>query len=944
VHRGVVEAAALLVDEDLAGPLGARRRVLTAWAPGATVHRLGAALLVRFALPRRIDCARAPGLPLSATSAEPGAPIASAPLDEDEVAAIAAARGSAILVREGAVLAVSPADADLEDPATYLDLDAFDAVPVAPLGPAPARPLIVAAPVNRPARDIFGVSPPAPELASVMAALAAARGKDGAAAAAAEHDATAGGRVTALLARFAALLATLASLVARVGARIGSGARPDRAPAGEPRSSRTELVLATGPRRPDGPTLADRVAARLHDWMVSLVARARLAPLIGRRQAEYLGRMVDMFDRGDFSEALRHAIPLGDGKGEGPALGGGPALGLPTPRTGLAISVGNAGVSTSIFAGDDFYAELRKKYRAAFERLEREGRIDEAAFVLAELLRADEEAVAFLERHGRLRLAAELAEARNMPPGLLVRQWFLAGERDRALRIARRTGAFADAVTRLEKTDVASAQQLRILWAESLATAGDYEAAVGVIWPIVEARRLGAAWIDAVLEQGGLAAARMLVRKLELMPESFPDVRARVLALLDDTGPGSSAERRALAEAFLAGAPTSRTRTLARATVRALVRDGARSGELSTTALVAKLAAFAADDALRADLPSWPAVERTRLTAVPVARAFDFAAADAGAIPVSDAVYLPNGRVVAALGEAGVRVLGRDGRTLFHLDQPAHRLVISDHGDRAIALARRGDVWRLSRLDLLGRRTEVWCEAAIDVFAADFDGTAWAVASGDTLLVIDAAAPRFEAFASFPLRERVAAIGRSATSCALITMGTGKNVHLSRVRFDLPGWTMRTQKKIDGPTLAPAETAFGPAITALGAATICSTRSPPLGGLEEKPVMMLHARDGADPPRFELAGGPGLPIAADARPGWVAWALRSWDPRPQGAAVRVHLLDEGRLEARAQVTLAGATQASVRLGDESLTVTDDRGRVLVFELFHGSLIRSLRLV
>ena len=46
-----------------------------------------------------------------------------------------------------------------------------------------------------------------------------------------------------------------------------------------------------------------------------------------------------------------------------------------------------------------------------------------------------------------------------------------------------------------------------------------------------------------------------------------------------------------------------------------------------------------------------------------------------GAFAVSDAAYLPGGRCVVALGEAGVRLLSRDGRTVAHFDQPATDIV-----------------------------------------------------------------------------------------------------------------------------------------------------------------------------------------------------------------------------------------------------------------------------
>jgi hypothetical protein len=222
------------------------------------------------------------------------------------------------------------------------------------------------------------------------------------------------------------------------------------------------------------------------------VARAlvwtRLASIAGRRQAEYLARMLEMFDSNRLDEALRHAIPLSDRIAE--ALR--PSLGTPSPRSDLSIVPRRGAASTSIGLGPDLYELLRQRYRRAFERLVARGEIEKAAFVLAELLGADEEAVSFLERHGRFLLAAQVAEARGLRSGLVIRQWFLAGDRARALRIARRTGAYADAVARLERSHAKEARAFRILWADALASSGAYAAAVDVIWPVEDARRVAA--------------------------------------------------------------------------------------------------------------------------------------------------------------------------------------------------------------------------------------------------------------------------------------------------------------------------------------------------------------------------------------------------------------------------------------------------------------------
>jgi hypothetical protein len=933
VHRGVVEASGLLVDEALSGAEDARRRVVAMWAPGVTVHRVGPALLVRFAAPRRIDCARAPGLPLVRVSDAPGAPLASAPLAPDEVAAAAPPRDAVLLVRAGALTTVVLTDAAREDPASYLDLSAFDVVQPDALGPAPAGPMVLATATAGAARELLGVAAAPPERAAAMAALRASGGEGGRGGASAGSGSGSGSGPAAggaLLPLLGGVLSALATLLARLFPRGGGdGAGASAASAGNGRA------LSAVPQAPAGPSLAQRLSAQLRRWIASALVRARLAQLLGRRQAEYFDRLLDMFDRGDLGEALRHAIPLG-GAADGLDA---PAFGVPSPRRDLSIALApRRGAGSTIFTELSFHEHLRRKYRAAFERLEREGRIDEAAFVLAELLQRDEEAVAFLERHGHRRRAAELAEARGLPPGLVVRQWFLAGDVARAVRLARRHDAFADALVRLEKHERAPA--LRLLWANTLADAGDFAAAVDVIWPIEEARHLGRAWIDLAIDQGGGAAARMLVRKLDLVPASFPDVREKVLALLADTGSVGDGDRRAFAEALMRGRSVDPlVRTLVRPTLRALVRDGGRSGETAGRTLVEKLAAFTDDPTLRADLPRWPTVERIPLAKLTQTRRFEVAASDTGATPILDAASLPGGRTLVALGEAGVRVLSRDGRPLFHLDQPAHRLVVSDRGDRALALAPRGDALRVARLDLVRRRSEAWCEAPrLEAYAADFDGAQWVVASGSKLLFIDALEPRFEALASVPLEGQAAAVGRSPRSCTAVVgvvrvSGGGRDIQTawSRARFDLPSWTLRANKLIPA---MPFEPYIDGSLTAAGAtvAVVLGVPGPDTLGL-------AVVGDGGVYRLAELSFASELRPEAhvlEARDGWIACAAAD------ATGIRVRLLDEQELVTRAEVTMSGAKRASVRLGDDALTIADDRGRVFVLDLAYGGLLRDLR--
>ncbi|MEG2962153.1 MAG: hypothetical protein RR860_05625, partial [Janthinobacterium sp.] len=54
---------------------------------------------------------------------------------------------------------------------------------------------------------------------------------------------------------------------------------------------------------------------------------------------------------------------------------------------------------------------LRQVYRRSYERLARENRVEEAVFVLAELLEERREALDYLEKHARYQQAADLALA-----------------------------------------------------------------------------------------------------------------------------------------------------------------------------------------------------------------------------------------------------------------------------------------------------------------------------------------------------------------------------------------------------------------------------------------------------------------------------------------------------------------------------------------------------
>src|SRR5262249_13872112 len=129
--------------------------------------------------------------------------------------------------------------------------------------------------------------------------------------------------------------------------------------------------------------------------------------------------------------------------------------------------------------------------------------------------------------------------------------------------------------------------------------------------------------------------------------------------------------------------------------------------------------------------------------------------------------------------------------------EPAHKIVISDLADRAILAARRGEVVRLSRLDIAGKRVQTWCEARVSTFALDFDGLTWFVAREGTLYAIDAIGARWEHLWKVD-EERALAIAIRRNAAA---MSVWFNLRVQPMRnevwtYELPSLTLRRRQEI----------------------------------------------------------------------------------------------------------------------------------------------------
>jgi hypothetical protein len=827
IYRGSVMAVGFAIDAALVGEAEARRRVLALWAPGATVLAHGSLYVIAGLRAMRVRCEAAPGMPLVAQ----GSVVAAMPVDAATFAA-----GSIVVARGGEAHVVTGIPVGL---AAWIELDDLAVLELAPLAPRPAA--LALAPPPPDTREALAAPPADPLGAEVRAALARALGGEGPAA--------------------------RPSLWQRILAWFAPS-RQRALPAGAPSHA-----------PPPPPSWLARLRARI----AAAVWRSALGRVLGRAYAAYLQKTLDLFERGDYDAALRHAISIG---GDEPGGLGLLATSLPKPRDRVELNLGRrSGASSLVPAGLDAVAELRAAYRRAAARLEQLGRYADAAFVLAELLGEVLTAIDVLERHGQLETAAKLADARALSPGLRVRLWFLAGNRERAIDVARSHDAWGDAVQRLEAAHDERAAVLRMLWADHLADCGDYMAAVGVAWRARASHALIESWIDRGIAGEGTVAARLFVRKLVVAPASFPAVAPAVLGFLAD--PEAVQSRVAFAEELIGEPPSPELRTLARPVVRALLADLGAARPIKQ-GLLERLVRLADDPALR--------IDQARLRAAPPPEpaparlpTLSWDAHDAGALAVHDVAVLPGDRLLVALGELGVRIVNRAGKTVAHIDQPATRLVVSDHGTRALAIAKRGvDVHRIARLDLAMKRGAHWCDATFDSAVDTFDGDTWLVARGREVFAVDTTGDRWR---------------------SMWGIQTEPIERPLQLRRDQTCWAIEA---FDGET------------------TECWYYD----------RFALHARRHVAHDNSLVVALPRARIEMKL-PFDVVSAV--CDRMAASGTNVVSVLREGSPIALVTLVLGGATRSSVRLTGGQLAIGDDRGRVLVYDVAAGLLRHDLRL-
>jgi len=754
---GRVAARGLWLDVELLGQATARARVLSLWRPGCTLEQAGPGWLLRFRGLRSLQ-APFPGVPLVP---DEGVWLG-VPLDRREREALGPPVGSVWIAHHGQLVRLEPTNP--LDPGAWLDLGDLRPVQGELLGPQLDQARAAVDPTRLQKVDLSQFD----NVGDGFAGRGLGLGAPG------ESERQAARPLPAWARWLARGLGWLSEQLGRLQPRPPMRPLDPRVPT---------------PPRP--PTWVDRLRSRLSRWMLSLMGRGPLR-WMARHEAEWLQQLFDAFDRGDLEEALRRAIPLG--RRASTELR---RPGRLQKRDRLEPTARRGSGSSMLLSGAELHSTLERLYEDALRRLEAEGRITEAAFVLADLLERPHEAVHLLETHARLEEAAALAEGRELEPGLVVRLWVQAGELDRAVLLARRHDAWAAALTALKEHAPDAALAVRAAWARTRAAAGDPVGAFAVAWEAPELREQARPWLRAALDDAGPTGARALAAAWTHHAE--PELLPRAAALLRQPGLAGLTRRTALARALLAERDFARTaptperlrqdRRLASRLARALLADPPSTSADFHRGLVDRLLGLSGDRALAADRP--------RDTVPPSGACRDhWPADDRGQHAISDVAWLPDGRLLVACGQAGLRLLDERGREVGRLPVPAHALVISDDGGRALALESLDEhTWAVRRIDLRHGRVHPWARVRLHGAARTFDGERWCVIMDGELLQIDALDPGWQHLWRVQPDGALLSLSRQEGSLRGLvdTRGPDSDGDVEIWRWDLPAVTLRAR-------------------------------------------------------------------------------------------------------------------------------------------------------
>ncbi|MBI6527967.1 hypothetical protein JEP40_02330 [Proteus vulgaris] len=516
---------------------------------------------------------------------------------------------------------------------------------------------------------------------------------------------------------------------------------PSQTPQAKASSSLTQKIINKflAPQNREAMHSSSKTISQLSPWqrwLNKLSVKSGLASVMSKQQADYIKKMMKMFEEDNVNQALRHGIPLSKSQGNQEATPS-PYLGRLKGRNKLEISVDQQG-HKSLYLSDELQTYLKQLYRQQFIKLDKAGRNEEALFVLAELLQEKEEALDYLESFQRYQQAAELARLWAMPPAYIIRLYSLAGDMNSAVIYARLHHAFSFMISQLQNTHPDIANKMREEWAEYRIACEDYLQAIDIIWELnnEDSRNKAKHWLEIAYQAGGELSLRSLVKWAFLLPESFHQHQNDIKKTIND--PNASISRAILARALLAlPKQTKLTEQLINQLIRPIIVDQYGVSSVLEKKEVSQLIHKSTNKLFKVDIPHSDIPEAKRYSLDTQNHFISATIPEQGLSAIYDVVALNDHRYLIALGESGVLLTDKAGRKLWHNLTPTYHIVIAENHQSALLLAPRGDYFQIHSLAITTQSIQELGTLKCTVFIRSFDGVFWTIAIRNTVQVVD---------------------------------------------------------------------------------------------------------------------------------------------------------------------------------------------------------------
>ncbi|WP_368910503.1 bpX6 domain-containing protein [Proteus vulgaris] len=476
--------------------------------------------------------------------------------------------------------------------------------------------------------------------------------------------------------------------------------------------------------------------SRWQHWLNKLSIKSGLASMMSKQQANYINKMMKMFEDGNVDQALRHGIPLSKHQ-ENQETTPSPYLGRLKGRNKLEISDNQQG-RKSLYFGDELQNYLKQLYRQQFIKLDKAGRNEEALFVLAELLQEKEEALDYLESFQRYQQAAELARLWAMPPAYIIRLYCLAGDIDSAVIYARLHNAFSYVVLQLQEKHPDIADKMREEWAEYLVDCEDYLQAIDIIWQLNNeiSRNKAKHWLEIAYQAGGELSLRSIVKSIFLLPDTVHLYQDDIKKVCND--PLATIQRAILVRELLAlPKQTKLTEQLINQLIRPIIVDQYGAHSVLERKEISQFIHKSTNKLFKVDIPQSDIPEPKCYSLDAQNHFISATIPEQGLYAIYDVVALNDHQYLIALGESGVLLTDKAGKQLWHQLTPTYHIVIAENNQSALLLAPRGDYFQISSLAITTQFIQELGTLKCTVFTRNFDGVFWTIAIHNAVHVVD---------------------------------------------------------------------------------------------------------------------------------------------------------------------------------------------------------------